>query len=116
LTLRGPARVLARIDDFRAPHLAQLDKRARKIDWASVLRPEVPVRVEASCKRSRIYHAGAAAQRIETAIAQELGAPIAKDAELVVKARIENDLCTISIDTTGDALHKRGHKQAVKIG
>lgn len=113
LWLRGATRVLARIGSFRALHLAQLDKRARKFPWAAVLRPDVPVRVETTCKASRIYHAGAATQRIERAIAEELGAPLAPDAALVVKARIEDDLVTLSLDTTGESLHKRGHKEAV---
>lgn len=113
LELRGATRVLARIDAFRAMHLAQLDKRARRVPWGDLLRPDVPVRVEASCRKSRIYHDKAAAQRVATAIAEELGAPIAEDAELRVMVRIEDDLCTLSIDTTGESLHKRGHKEAV---
>jgi putative N6-adenine-specific DNA methylase len=113
LWLRGATRVLARVGSFRAMHLAQLDKRARKFPWASVLRPDAPVRVETTCKASRIYHAGAATQRIERAIAEELGAPIAADATVVVKVRIEDDLVTLSLDTTGESLHKRGHKEAV---
>jgi putative N6-adenine-specific DNA methylase len=113
LWLRGATRVLARVGSFRAMHLAQLDKRARKFPWGSVLRPDAPVRVETTCKASRIYHAGAATQRIERAIAEELGAPIAADATVVVKARIEDDLVTLSLDTTGESLHKRGHKEAV---
>ncbi len=113
LVLRGATRVLARVAEFRVMHLAQLDKRARKVDWAAVLRPDVPVRIEASCTRSKIYHDKAAAQRIETAIREELGAPIAADAAVVIKARIEDDLCTISVDTSGESLHKRGHKEAV---
>lgn len=113
LWLRGATRVLARLGSFRALHLAQLDKRARRFPWAAVLRPDVPLRVETTCKASRIYHAGAATQRIERAIAEELGAPISPDAALVVKARIEDDLVTISLDTTGESLHKRGHKEAV---
>lgn len=64
-------------------------------------------------KSSRIYHSAAAAQRIETAIREELGATIAADAELCIKARIDDDLCAISIDTSGESLHKRGHKQAI---
>jgi hypothetical protein len=28
-------------------------------------------------------------------------------------ARIERDLCTISLDTSGELLHRRGHKEAV---
>ena len=105
--------MLVRIGEFRANHLAQLDKRARKFPWGDFLRPDVPVRVEVSCKGSRIYHTGAAQQRVETAIREELGAPIAADAELLIKARIHDDLCTISIDTSGESLYKRGHKEAI---
>lgn len=113
LELRGATRVLARVAAFRAFHLAQLDKRARRVAWADILRADVPVRVEASCKGSRIYHAGAAAQRIERAIREELGAPASAEADIVVKARIDDDLCTISVDTSGESLHKRNHKEAV---
>jgi putative N6-adenine-specific DNA methylase len=113
LELRGPARVLARIASFRAMHLAQLDKRAHKVAWGEYLRTDAPFRVEASCTASRIYHQGAAAQRIEKAIRDVVGAPVEEGAELCIKARIDDDLCTISIDTTGESLHKRGHKAAV---
>jgi putative N6-adenine-specific DNA methylase len=113
LELRGPARVLARIASFRAMHLAQLDKRAHKVAWGQYLRADAPFRVDASCTGSRIYHQGAAAQRIEKAIRDVTGAPLEEEAELCVKARIDDDLCTISIDTTGESLHKRGHKAEV---
>lgn len=113
LELRGAVRVLARIGAFRALHLAQLDKRARSFPWRGILRRDLPVRVEASCSRSRIYHSGAAAERIAKAIAEELGAAVSDDAEVIVKARIEDDLCTLSVDTSGETLHKRGHKEAV---
>lgn len=113
LSLRGVTRVLARVARFRAMHLAQLDKRARKLPWADWLDPDRPVRVEAACRKSRIYHAKAAAQRIEGAVAETLGAKIRKDAAVVVKLRIDDDLATISIDTSGASLHKRGLKQAV---
>lgn len=113
LMLRGATRVLVRIGGFRAMHLAQLDKRVRKFPWADILRTDIPVRVETVCRASRIYHAGAATQRIERAISEELGAPIASDAAIVIKTRIEDDLVTFSIDSTGESLHKRGHKEAV---
>lgn len=113
LNLRGATRVLARIGGFRAMHLAQLDKRARKFPWGDLLRADVPVKVETVSRASKIYHAGAATQRIERAITETLGAPLAADAPVVVKARIEDDLVSFSIDTTGESLHKRGHKEAV---
>lgn len=113
LEIRGATRVIARIRSFHAFHLAQLDKRARKLGWGEVLRKDVPFRVEAACKASRIYHSGAAAQRIARAISEELGAPHAEDAPITVMVRIEKDVCTIGVDTSGELLHKRGHKEAV---
>ncbi len=113
LWVRGAGRVLARIDAFHVTHLAQLDARARRVAWGSVLRPDVPVRVEADCSGSRIYHSGAAAERIATAIHKTLGAPLAEEGGVLVRARIERDLCTLSIDTSGEPLHKRGYKEAI---
>ena len=112
LHLRGASRVLVRIGSFRAMHLAQLDKRARKFPWADILRPDVPLRVEATCTRSRIYHQGAAAQRVERAISETLGATIDSKADLRLMVRIDDDLVSFSLDTSGEALHKRGHKLA----
>ena len=113
LEIRGASRVIARLGGFRAVHLSQLDKRARQFPWGDVLRRDLPFRVEVSCKSSKIYHSGAAAQRIERAIAEELGAPPSPEAEVCVRVRIENNLCSIGVDTSGELLHKRGHKQAV---
>ncbi len=73
----------------------------------------MPVRVETTCRRSKIYHARAATQRIETALREEFGAVIEGEAELTIRARIEDNVCTLSIDTSGELLHKRGHKPAV---
>lgn len=113
LEVRGATRILVRIGSFRANHLSLLDKRSRQFPWAEHLRKDVPLRVDVTCRKSRIYHSKAAAQRIETALKEELGATISADAELCLKVRIENDICTFSLDTSGQTLHKRGHKEAV---
>lgn len=113
LEVRGANKVLARIETFRVDHLDLLEKRARRVPWVDVLRGDVPFRVEATCRASKIYHSGAAAQRIEKAIRAELGAPVSADAAVTIMARIDSDLCTISVDTSGELLHKRGFKVAV---
>ncbi|MBS7810108.1 THUMP domain-containing class I SAM-dependent RNA methyltransferase [Roseococcus pinisoli] len=113
LWIRGAGRVLARLDGFKVQHLAQLDARARHVPWASVLRRDVPFRVEATCASSRIYHSGAAEERIVKSIQEAVGAPHDDEAELTVRVRIEQDFCTISLDTSGELLHKRGYKEAV---
>ncbi|RDE08141.1 THUMP domain-containing class I SAM-dependent RNA methyltransferase [Pelagibacterium lacus] len=110
--LRGAVRVLARIARFPVTHLAQLDKKARRVDWAGYLPAGAVIAVEASCRKSKIYHSGAAAQRIEGAIIDAIGAQSGKEG-LRVMVRIENDLCTLSLDTSGAPLHKRGAKPEV---
>ena len=122
LVLRGASKVLVRIGEFRAHHLAQLDKHARNFRWGDFLTPNEnntghKVKVEVSTNRkSEIYHSGAAEERIERAIHEEFGAPIAgrlEDAAILIKVRIARNLVIISLETSGTALHKRGHKQAM---
>jgi len=113
LVMRGASRVLARLDSFHAVQLAELEKRARRVSWGGVLSRGVPIRVEATCAKSRIYHSGAAAERVATAIREETGAPLADDAPVCIRVRIEADRCTLAVDTSGELLHKRGFKEAV---
>lgn len=113
LWVRGAGRVLAKVASFKASRLTELEAKARQVRWGTVLRPDVPFHVEATCKQSRIFHSGAAAERVETAIREELGAPAAPDAPILVRTLIDNDVCTLSVDTSGDLLHRRGYKEAV---
>lgn len=113
LWIRGASRVLARIASFRAENLAQLESRARQVPWGDFLRDDVPFAVEASCAKSRIYHSGAAEERVGRAISASLGAPQNDDAEVAVMVRLDHDQCTLSLDTSGALLHKRGFKEAV---
>ncbi len=115
LWIRGTGRVLARIDTFRVPQLAQLESLARQVHWGDILRPDMTFKVDVTCSKSRIYHSGAAAERIEAAIRETLGAHHADDADVHIMARIDHDICTISVDTSGELLHKRGYKEAVNL-
>jgi len=115
LELHGAGRVLVRVAAFRALHPAQLDKRARRLDWAALLPRGARVKVEATCRGSRIWHAGAAAERVFGAVAAATGAVAGRleEGALRLLARIEDDLCTISLDTSGEPLHRRGLKAEV---
>ncbi|MBP0483846.1 THUMP domain-containing class I SAM-dependent RNA methyltransferase [Sagittula salina] len=112
LCLRGAGRVLVRFAEFRAFHLAQLDKRARKLDWGAVLPKGAACRVDVTCRNSKIYHDRAARARIAGAI-EAFGGTVSPEGALRVMARIEDDLVTLSLDTSGELLHRRGWKEAV---
>lgn len=112
LLLRGASRVLVRIADFQVMHLNQLEKAAADILWAKYFDGNEPVSVEVSTRRSKIYHAGAARERVERALVGA-GIPVDREAELSVRVRLDNNQCTLSLDTSGELLHKRGYKAAV---
>lgn len=114
LLLRGAVRVLVRVGVFKAHHLGQIGPEARRMPWGDWIARDTPFRVSASCARSRISHAGAVADRIAEAIAQGAGAVRSEEeTALGVVVRVEKDHVTISVDTSGAPLHRRGHKQAV---
>ncbi|WP_425071250.1 THUMP domain-containing class I SAM-dependent RNA methyltransferase [Sagittula sp. S175] len=112
LVLRGAGRVLVRFAEFRAFHLAQLDKRSKKLDWRAVLPEGAEVRVEVTCRNSKIYHDRAARARVAGAI-EAAGCKVSAEGALRVMVRIEDDLVTFSLDTSGELLHRRGYKEAV---
>ncbi len=113
LWVRGASRVLARIASFKVTNLSHLATLAREVPWGDTLNSEHPFRVEVSCSKSRIYHSGAAAERIEKAITNTLKTSPSSDAEITVMGRIDRDICTLSVDTSGALLHKRGYKTAI---
>jgi putative N6-adenine-specific DNA methylase len=79
------------------------------------------VRLRVSTSKSRLYHTGAVAQRVAEAMEKSTGiAPAVtsggdEDEEgetPLVIVRLFRDQCTVSIDTSGALLHRRGYRLA----
>ena len=122
--LRIASRVVVRLATFEARSFAELERHARQIPWASVVTPGAAVRFRVTCKKSKLYHSDAVAQRLADAVTRAIpgvraeGAsgsdddtPSADDAQLFV-VRLLRDECTVSADTSGSLLHRRGYRQA----
>jgi putative N6-adenine-specific DNA methylase len=64
-----------------------------------------------------LYHSDAVAERVKGAIEDHFHKPpriAVKDEKVqLILVRLVNDLCTISIDSSGELLHRRGYRQAV---
>jgi len=122
LHLRTASRVLVRLGSFHAKAFSELRKKGSRLDWARYLAPGQPVAIRATCHQSKLYHSGAVVERIAGAIADSLGGAIseqkpgeeegANPPQLVV-VRLVNDECTVSIDSSGELLHRRGYRQAL---
>jgi putative N6-adenine-specific DNA methylase len=117
---RTAQRVLIRLDGFFAVHLAQLHRKLRRVPWETFLDPTGPITVKATCRKSRIYHSAAAAERCAWALQERLeldvppdfgeGAPQECSNATTVVLRLEKDHCTVSLDSSGEHLHRRGYR------
>ena len=125
LWLRTGSRVLVRVAAFRAQAFHELERLARALPWERFLRPGAAVRLRVTSHKSRLYHTGGIAQRLLQAIEHRLGRPSAlvgsgaddhdaefEEAQLFV-IRVAHDGFTVSADSSGALLHRRGYRQAV---
>lgn len=120
LWLRSANRVLLRIGNFDAAQFSQLVRRMSQLPWQDYIGRQTAVSFQISSKKSRLIHTGAILQRAQSGIEKKLGFPIrlAGDdtkAESTQKVfiRLHRDRCTVSIDSSGDHLHRRGYRQAI---
>ena len=126
LWLRTASRVIVRLGEFKAQGFADLEKGAARLPWQQVLLPGQAIAVRVTCRKSRLYHSDAVAERVARQISKHFGidAPVVRltdsddddapsDEAQRILVRIVHDVCTISADTSGDLLHRRGYRQAV---
>ena len=117
LQLRTASRVIVRLGEFYAAAFSELRKKASRLEWERYLKPGQSVSIKVTCHKSKLYHSDAVAERVLGAIEDSLHVPvkIAKENEpsQLILVRLTNNLCTISIDSSGDLLHRRGYRQAV---
>jgi putative N6-adenine-specific DNA methylase len=121
---RTVSRILVRLAEFPVRALGELERRARQVPWERMVAPGTPVRFRVTCRKSRLYHTGAVAQRLAEGLLHRVpGAVLAggdvvdaeeggDDAQLFV-VRVIHDRCLISADSSGAHLHQRGYRLAV---
>lgn len=117
LHLRTATRVLVRIGEVKATDFPELFRKALRLPWGSFLRPDTAVEVRATAHRSRLIHTGRIIETVNAAIDRALGRDLVSGVcdgfKQLILVRFEEDNCTISCDSSGELLHKRGYRSAV---
>ena len=101
LHLRTASRVLLRVGEGHVENFAQLATLVEGVPWARWLRPDVgSSTVKVACTRSRLNHTGAVEERVLEQLGSLGGGTI--------HVRIADNIATLSIDSSGEHLHRRG--------
>ena len=119
LWLRTAIRVLRRVHRFEATSGDRLYDEVVSVPWEEVLAPSGTLLVDAQTTDSALDHSRFVEQRVKDAIVDRLRdhagerPSVQKDApDLRVHAHLFRDRVTISVDTSGDSLHKRGWRRS----
>jgi putative N6-adenine-specific DNA methylase len=119
LWLRTASRVLVRMGRFRARTFFELERHASRLAWSRFLGSGRAVALRVTARKSKLYHEAAIAERLHRAIAEATGAKAAASsdeeeegaaAQLFV-VRVLRDEFTVSVDSSGALLHRRGYRQ-----
>lgn len=119
LWLRSAGRVLLRLADFRVRTWDDLLRQAKAIAWEVFIPPGAPLNIRVTLKSSNLKHAGRVAEEVFKAACQSLQkvglAPPrmaqAQEPAQVIMVRGVDRRCQISLDASGEHLHKRGYRQ-----
>ncbi|MAZ94267.1 MAG: RNA methyltransferase [Lentimicrobiaceae bacterium] len=110
-------RVLKPISVFEVKSDEQLYKKVKKIDWGSIFNLNQTFSVEANLFYSDLDHSHYAALKTKDAIVDQFREATGKrpwvnieNPNIYIDVHISHNLCTISLDSSGESLHKRGYK------
>lgn len=107
--LRIASRVLIRVDQFGARDFQKLFRKVSNLPWEEWLKPKVGLSVRAASTASRLRIKAGIEESVVEAFKKSFRAPPPRPtSEVLCLVRVDDDICTISLDLSGDLLHQRG--------
>lgn len=119
LCLRTASRVLVPIATFRAKDTDAIYQQARDIDWSRYMQSNTTFAIDATVYSDIMRNSRYVTYRLKDAIAdwwneKENKRPSVRvtNPDLMINIHIAQDKVTISLDSSGESLHKRGYRVA----
>jgi putative N6-adenine-specific DNA methylase len=117
LWLRTAVRVLVPVLEAPAASPEELYAAVQTVDWSQYLTPEQTLAVDCNVRDSRLTHSLYAAQKTKDAICDQFVARCGRrpsvDLErpmVGLNLHVHRDRAVLSLDSSGDSLHKRGYR------
>ena len=118
LWLRTGARVLRVVAEFPCADEVALYREAKQVDWFRLLDPEQTIAVRARLGRTRFRDSRYVALKIKDAIVDACREAFGRRPSVdkaapgvQVNAWFDQDRCTLSLDSSGEPLFKRGYRR-----
>jgi putative N6-adenine-specific DNA methylase len=122
LALRTALKVLKPINEFKAFNDKSLYDGMQRIDWSNYLTEHQTFVIETTLHSDHFNHSQFVALKSKDAIVDQFRdktgtrPDIDKDfPDVKIHVHIDRDLVTVSLDTSGESLHRRGYKTATNI-
>lgn len=119
LWLRTADRVLLQVQQFEAPDFDALFETVKEYDWSQFIPPDASFPVIGRSRLSKLTSVPAVQRSVKRALVESLKSHHATEslpesgAVYKIEVAILNDVATLTIDTTGPSLHKRGYRKLV---
>ena len=116
LWLRSADRVLLKMGEFKALEFEDLFQQTKAVAWEDIIPADGKFTVTGTSVKSKLHSVPACQSIVKKAIVERLGSFYCIDrfeetgAEYIVKVTILKDRVTLTIDTSGTGLHKRGYR------
>ncbi len=114
--LKTPTRILLRVAEFRARDFPTLYKSVKKIHWRDYVDPSCELEVHVSTRLSRLKIKSRIEETCQDAwvdYRNEARVTAVRGRKIGLYVRFVEDVCTLSLDTSGERLHKRGSRSFV---
>ena len=115
---RFASRILAPLLTFHCHSTKYLYRTARKIPWSEILSPNETFAVSATVSHSKINHSKYAALCVKDAVADYFVEVSGirpnvqtSNPDVRINLHVQDNKAVISLDTSGEALHKRGYRE-----
>ena len=115
-------RVLKPIKTIKCGNSQQLYREVQKIYWDEYLDPHKTLAVHCTGTNSELNHTHFTALQIKNAIIDQQRSQTGKrssvdtrNPDLSINAHINKNKCIISLDSSGDSLHRRGYRPAMGL-
>lgn len=116
--LRTALRILKPIAEFKVVNDTQLYDKIQTIDWSTYFDLKNTFSIDSVIFSDHFSHSNYVSQRVKDAIADQFREKFKKrpyvdtdNPDIKIGIHISHDLCTVSLDSSGDSLHKRGYRQ-----